>query len=82
MHVQWRIGSGSTHQLTSIVSPCLTLHHRAMDFGEHGAIVRNIALKLGNDGAGFHNVVMYVGNGSICPSLRRRRFSGCTRCKD
>ena len=38
----------------------------------------NIAMNLGNDGAGFHDLVPYVGNVFMCAHRRRiQQFSRC-----
>ena len=52
-----------------------------MDVGDHFSSVCDIALDLGNDGAG-HDVMTDVGNGSMSASRQGRRgFSGCTGCR-
>ena len=63
-----------THRRVFTVTSFLTFHNRTMKG------TRNIALKLGNDGA---YVVTNVGHGPMRVSRRGRwRFSGCTGSKD
>ena len=54
-----------THHPTLVVNLLPTPQDAAMDLGGRGAGVRNAAPNLGNDDAGFHDVVTTVGNGSV-----------------
>ena len=55
-----------SHQLISIKNTSPNFHHDAMDAGDDGVGVRNIVLKLGNNGMNVHWTLMSVGNRRMC----------------